>query len=126
MKSEICVTPFAVAIALTLLSCRLGGNPASTDDENNLPPAEKPEILFTLYQNDPNPFQNTTLIRFRLEKKLGVHLKVGGKTVLNEVRDGPAVHYVVYEAPAELPGGEYACVLEASGRYQLITMVLQR
>ncbi len=126
MKREIWIVPLATIFAWTLFSCNLGDNTSSSEDENIPEAGKNAEVLFTLYQNAPNPFHNSTLIRFRLEKKLGVHLRVGGKTVLNEVRGGPAVHYVVYEAPAEFPNGEYACVLEASGRYQLITMQLLR
>jgi hypothetical protein len=126
MKGQNWIVPLAAAAAVTLFACRLGQNPASYDGENMPDATETPEVLFTLYQNAPNPFQHSTLIRFRLEKKLAVHLRVGGRTVLNEVREGPAVHYLVYEAPAEFPNGEYLYTMEASGRIQARSMQLLR
>ena len=126
MKSELWITPLATAMVLTLLSCQSGYNPSSLENGKNPEVREEPEVLFTLYQNSPNPFQNTTLIRFRLEKTLSVHLKIGGITVLNEVREGPAVHYVVFQAPENFPNGEYEYTLAASGRYQVKAMRILR
>ena len=86
---------------------------------------------FELMQNAPNPFRESTLIRFRVEQTSVVILRVelkgqGFIELLNEVREGPATHYVTFTAPATMPNGTYRCVMTVNGRYQLKGMTLQR
>ena len=87
--------------------------------------------LFELMQNSPNPFKESTLIRFRVEQTSVVILRVelrgqGFIELLNEVKEGPATHYVTFTAPATMPNGTYRCVMTVNGRYQLKGMTLQR
>ena len=87
--------------------------------------------LFELMQNSPNPFKESTLIRFRVEQTSVVILRVelrgqGFIELLNEAKAGPATHYVTFTAPATMPNGTYRCVMTVNGRYQLKGMTLQR
>lgn len=87
--------------------------------------------LFELMQNSPNPFKESTLIRFRVEQTSVVILRVelrgqGFIELLNEAKEGPATHYVTFTAPATMPNGTYRCVMTVNGRYQLKGMTLQR
>ena len=87
--------------------------------------------LFELMQNSPNPFKESTLIRFRVEQTSVVILRVelrgqGFIELLNEAKEGPATHYVTFTAPATMPNGTYRCVMTVNGRYQLKGITLER
>jgi hypothetical protein len=115
-----------------LLTCSPRKLPVPVESEPSTGEAlETSTQLFELMQNSPNPFKESTLIRFRVEQTSVVQLRVDLKSqgfvdLVNEVKDGPETYYVVFTAPASLPNGVYRCTMTVNGRYQLKGMTLQR
>ena len=115
-----------------LLACSPKKLPAPAEAEPSVGGVlETSTQLFELMQNSPNPFKESTLIRFRVEQTSIVILRVelkgqGFIELLNEAKEGPATHYVTFTAPATMPNGTYRCVMTVNGRYQLKGMTLER
>lgn len=121
-----------VLVASVLLACSTKKLPVPTEPEPSAGDVlETDTQRFELMQNSPNPFDESTLIRFRIEQTSVVQLRVdlrsrGFIDLVNEVKDGPATYYVIFTAPATLPNGVYRCIMTVNGRYQVKGMTLQR
>ncbi len=119
-------------LASLLLACSPKKLPVPVEPEPSTGGVLEPSTqLFELLQNSPNPFQESTLIRFRVEQTSVVILRVelrgqGFIELLNEAKAGPATHYVTFTAPPTMPNGTYRCVMTVNGRYQIKGMTLQR
>lgn len=123
---------FAFVLTSLLLACATKKLPVPVESEPSAGEVLEPSTqLFELLQNSPNPFKESTLIRFRVEQTSVVILRVelrgqGFIELLNEVKEGPATHYVTFTAPATMPNGTYRCVMTVNGRYQLKGITLER
>ncbi len=119
-------------LASLLLACSPKKLPVPIEPDPSTGGVLEPSTqLFELLQNSPDPFKESTLIRFRVEQTSVVILRVelhgqGFIELLNEAKDGPATHYVTFTAPATMPSGVYRCVMTVNGRYQVKGMTLQR
>ncbi len=102
---------------------RLGTNNWGNDQENNYPAS-----VAVLHQNDPNPFNPRTVIRFELSQSGTVDLSVydlRGKLVQNLVRGDLASgsHEAVFQ-PKNVASGLYYYVLNTDGQKQVGKMTL--
>jgi hypothetical protein len=74
---------------------------------------------FALYQNHPNPFNPSTMIRYAIPASGHVTLKVFdllGKEIVTLVDEKQAAgHYTIQWTPADLPSGVYVYCLQAEG-----------
>ncbi len=115
-----------------LFACSTKKLPVPTEIEPGAGGVLEPSTqLFELLQNSPNPFKESTLIRFRVEQTSVVILRVelkgqGFIELLNDVKAGPETHYVTFTAPPTMPNGTYRCVMTVNGVYQLKGITLQR
>lgn len=98
-------------IAQIVLIAALGG--VSIFSQNNSGSSDSPKILY----NTPNPFTETTTIKFSLKQDCFVKLSVinkseGNVTELVEGLLSAGVHGVIFKVP-ENYNSEYKCVLTA-------------
>ncbi len=101
------------------------GSVVSVEVEDEIIPAK-----FALYQNHPNPFNPTTIIKFQIPTASKVTLKIfdllGKKirTLINENRVA-GVYEQVFDARF-LPSGEYFYLLQAGPNVKTRKMLLVR
>ena len=87
-----------------------------------------PDVI-TLYQNYPNPFNPTTKIRFGLNTRSVVSLKIHNilgehvKTLIDNVEKNAGEHNIDFNAK-DLAGGIYMCVLRAGNTVITKKMIL--
>ena len=123
------VAAAALALAYALLSDDAGPLlPGRT-----LPEPPPPEVGFRLEQNQPNPFQESTVIIYRVPAEEHVRLHVYNTlgapvvTLVDEVQP-VGYHQVEWDGRDRngnrLPGGVYFYQLSAGGRQELRRMVL--
>ena len=90
-----------------------------------------PELVapeFFLGQNEPNPFEGSTIVRYSIPEAAAVQLTVYdalGREVekLVDARQTAGWHEQEWR-PAGLPGGVYVCRLQAGNRMTVRAMVL--
>lgn len=98
-------------ITLIVLIAALGG--VSIFSQNNSGSSDSPKILY----NTPNPFTQTTTIKFSLKQDCFVKLSVINTSTksITELVDGSlsaGEHGIIFKAPANINTG-YKCVLTA-------------
>jgi pectate lyase len=103
----------------------LAGTPASVRHPSSRPTG------FQLFQNFPNPFNPSTVIRYAIGKKSRVSLclfdALGNSIAVLESGEREAGEYrCVYESPAELASGVYFCRLNAGDYQNTIKLALLR
>ena len=132
------LTLASISLFLTLASL-------SCSDENKIAAAitdqgdeieEGTPVPFLLGQNDPNPFNGSTIIRFTLYDTLHVVLKIyteGWEEIATLVDDDfsptlrpqgpPGESYEVAWVPGQdAPSGDYYCTMHAKGITEIIKM----
>lgn len=114
-------------LALMVLSCSDGDRIASAlEGDKQLPDGSA--VPFLLYQNYPNPFNPSTSIEYQLGSTLRVRLRVMTEdwvevsTLVNQLQS--VGRYRVVFSAADIPSGEYLCVMEAGGVTQIRRMTL--
>jgi Secretion system C-terminal sorting domain len=85
---------------------------------------------FTLFQNYPNPFNSTTQIRYALERRTFVTIRIFtilGQEVATLVQSeqGPGSYAVEWEA-AKAPSGVYVYRFQAGGSGEMKKMIVLR
>jgi len=105
-------------------SAKFDNEPPTRNEDNILP------NQFSLFQNQPNPFSTSTLIRYELPEKSNVTLKVydvfGREvTTLFEGEQNGGKYEVGFNG-ANLPGGIYFCQLQAGNFIQTNKLILQK
>ena len=87
-------------------------------------------VAFELFQNQPEPFNTATMIQFRLPETSYVALKVnladGEVDLFRGILPGPATHHHLFEAPENLPSGQYNYSLTVVDRFLVKKMTFEK
>jgi hypothetical protein len=93
-----------------------------------VPQSIEPPLGYTLYQNHPNPFNSTTVIRYSVPERSVVRLKIysllGREVEVLELGPVEKGEYDVHWNASGLPGGIYLCRLTVNGYSESKKLIL--
>ncbi len=130
MKTHLRFLFFLCCTCFVQSGCSSGDSLGLDEKDEKNSGGEPAALLFSLDQNAPNPFKDSTLIRYKLEARLFVTLRLvhsnGGSIVLFSEVQEPGVHYYVFQPDRSLPNGLYRYVMDANSRSLVKFMKLER